>query len=268
MPEPFSLEDVLSAVQSSRKYAQISPSLVEKVATEELLKHKDFKALVKSVRTRLHRLTGAFLNNNIGYAQLLEKYAGIPPEDHDKLDALNRETMRLHSSTAERLPFVQRFYEDVFSTLPPVHSVLDLACGLNPLAMDYMPLAEGASYMACDVVEPEINFLKKWFKIRDVNGQAFVCDLLCQIPHSEVQLTLILKTLPILDQIDSGFSTRLISELRSQHILISYPTKSLGGYSKGMLKTYTHQFERLTINQTFKIQRFEFSNEIAFLLSR
>ena len=61
MPEPpFSLEDLLQAVLLNKKYAQVSNSLVKRIAVEEYPKHKNLKTATKKVRTRLHRLQEHF----------------------------------------------------------------------------------------------------------------------------------------------------------------------------------------------------------------
>lgn len=77
-----------------------------------------------------------------------------------------------------------------------------------------------------------------------------------------------LKLLPILDQVDPDASGNLLEQVNADHLLISYPSKSLGGRQKGMKLTYAQHFERITAGKGFQIRSFEFSNEIAYLLSR
>ena len=269
MPETnYSLQNLVKAVQSSKKYAQLSQSLVKRIAAEELPKHRDLKTAVKTTRTRLHRLAGAFIQSGGGYAQWLESYAAFSDFDPDGKNEQLKLLMRRHASTNERLPFLEIFYQQTLASLSPVRSVLDLACGLNPLAIPFMPLHPQFQYWACDVLVPEIDLIQQWFQLEQIDAKAFLCDLLNDIPRNQVQLALALKTLPILDQIDPGFSTSLLKQLQCEHILISYPTKSLGGRSKGMVQTYSEHFSKLTKPFSFNIQRFDFSNEIAFLLSR
>jgi 16S rRNA (guanine(1405)-N(7))-methyltransferase len=269
MPDPaYSLDELTNAVQNNKKYARLSPTLINRIASEERSKHKDLKTALKSTRTRLHRLTGAFLQDNTDYAQWLNKFKAIPINDTESHKTAALQMMRAHASTRERLPFLENFFNTTLSSIAPVHSVLDLACGLNPLAIDFMPLSASVSYQACDVVEPMIDFLQNWFTLQNSNGSAFVCDLLSEIPKKPTQVTFVLKTLPILDQVDPAFSSRLLDQIPSEHILISYPSKSLGGRSKGMEQTYTSHFDQLTNSRMFRIQRFDFPNEIAFLLSR
>lgn len=269
MPEsPFSLEDLLQAVLSNKKYDQVSKSLVNRIVAEEHPKHKDLKTATKKVRMRLHRLTGAFLQLKIGYAQVLDNYKAIPETDLGARKLALKQIMQSHASTQERLPFLERFYQETLGSIPQPQTILDLACGLNPLAIPFMPFQSKPKYHACDVIAPEIEFLQQWFQIEKIDGRAFLCDLLVEIPQQEVDLTLVLKTLPILDQVEPDFSRNLLRKLNSKHILISYPTKSLGGRSKGMAKTYSDSFDELIQDFSFQVQRFDFPNEIAFLLTK
>ena len=61
--------------------------------------------------------------------------------------------------------------------LPPIRSVLDVACGLNPLAIPWMPLAPDVHYYACDIYADMIAFLNGFFQIAGIDGQAQACDL-------------------------------------------------------------------------------------------
>lgn len=261
-------EEFVERVRQNQKYAQLSLSLVEQISREELENQRKWHSALKTTRTRLHRLTGAFLPPKINYAQLMENLRGINTTDHIEQQTFSKQAMRLHASTNERLPFLEHFFFTCLAPLGEVGSILDLACGLNPLAIPWMPLKADISYYACDVVEPIINFVNSYFSSTSQPGQAFVCNLFQEIPTNQVEVAYLLKLLPILDQIDPNISTRLLDELNADHILISYPSKSLGGRSKGMKRTYSDHFRQITDGRKFRIQEFEFPNEIAYLLSR
>ncbi|NMC15587.1 MAG: 16S rRNA methyltransferase [Chloroflexi bacterium] len=265
---PEDLEKLVQAITTSPKYAQITPSLVERIAAEELEKRGDYKNALKAARTRLHQVTGAFLAPDINYAKWVDILKSIPPDNTQELQAFCQRVMRLHNSTAERLPYIEQFFRTALADISPVDSVLDLACGLNPLALPWMPLAAGCTYYACDVVLPMLAFLNQFFAASGIQGKAVPCDLSACIPQQKVQLAILLKTLPCLDQLDKSLGPRLLAELNADHILVSYPAKSLGGREKGMRRTYTQQFARLIEGTPFRVREFNFPNEMVFLLSR
>ena len=262
------INNFVAKVQESPKYAQLDPDFVRQIALEELKNHKNWRDALKTTRTRLHRLTGAFLVPKIDYAKWLANFKALPSDNSDQFKETSKKMMKLHASTQERLPFLDSFFQTCLSPIAPVNSVLDLACGLNPLAIPWMPLDKGYRYYACDVVDPLVSFLNAYFPLVGQDGYAFTCNLLHAIPQQKVQVAFMLKLLPILDQVDPNASANLLDQVNADHLLISYPSKSLGGRSKGMRRTYTEQFERITAGRQFSIHSFDFPNETVYLLSR
>jgi 16S rRNA (guanine(1405)-N(7))-methyltransferase len=268
MPDDECIDKFVAQVQESAKYAQLDSNLVRQIAVEELRNQKDQRKALKSTRTRLHRLAGAFLAQKIDYAKWLDIFRSLPRDDSEAFNETSLRMMKLHASTQERLPFLDTFYQTCLAPIAPVSSVLDLACGLNPLAMPWMPLQKACIYNACDVVVPLVEFLNDYFQLRGATGNAITCNLLQSIPQQKVQVAFLLKLLPILDQVDPNASINLLDQVKADHLLISYPSRSLGGRSKGMKQTYVEHFERITSGRNFEIQSFDFPNETVYLLSR
>jgi 16S rRNA (guanine(1405)-N(7))-methyltransferase len=99
-------------------------------------------------------------------------------------------------------------------------------------------------------------------------GSVDVCDLIAACPTQPVQLALILKTIPCLEQMDKSAGLALLDGIRAEHLLVSFPSRSLGGRSKGMLQNYEAHFNQLIEGRPWQVQRFEFINELAFLVSK
>ena len=258
----------VAKVQESAKYAQLDPDLVRQIALEELRNQKDWRDALKTTRTRLHRLTGAFLAPKIDYAKWLANFKTLPSDDSEQFNENSKKMMKLHASTQERLASLDSFFQTCLSPIAPVNTVLDLACGLNPLAIPWMPLAKECRYYACDVVDPLVGFLNAYFSLVGQNGDAFTCNLLQSIPQQKVQVAFMLKLLPVLDQVNPNASANLLDQVNADHLLISYPSKSLGGRTKGMKQTYAEHFEKITAGRQFIIHSFDFPNETVYLLSR
>ncbi len=176
--------------------------------------------------------------------------------------------MRHHASTRERLPILESFYASTLASLGPVRSVLDLACGLNPLALPWMPLAPDASYYACDIYADMIAFLNGFFAQAGIRGQACVCDLAAGAPDEQADLALVLKALPPLDQQTKHAGRDLLRALNVRHILVSFPAHSLGGRGKGMAENYEQRFRSLADAEGWSIERFVFPTELAFLVRK
>lgn len=268
MPDKENDEDLIEQVSRSQKYAQLASTLVSRVTKEEAKKHKSQQDIIQSARTRLHQLTGAYLAPKIDYTQWLHKFNALDPNDRLGLESTSLSMMRLHASTYERLEALPTFFQSTLASISPVKSVLDLACGLNPLSIPWMPLAGGVTYHASDVVEPLVHFLRHYFELYKVNGEASILDLSFSIPNLPVQLALLMKTLPLMEQIEPGLSQKILENLNAEHILVTYPLRSLGGRRKGMEETYRSQFDQLVVGRDWKIQEFSFPNEVAYLVTK
>lgn len=269
MPQPkFDLETLVAEVSKGSKYALIDPHLVLQIAAEEAERQPKLALAVKSTRTRLHQLVGAYYDKPSTYAQLQELLKSLPNISSNSLKSFSRQAMPLHASTAERLPILEDFYNRSLQKLNPVNSVLDLGCGLNPLAIPFLPLNEGFTYQATDVLIPLLDFLNAYFSKIEVKGSASLLDLSTQIPDQEVDLVIMLKLIPLLDQINKSIAPKLLQNLKARALLVSFPLKSLGGRGKGMLATYQTRFEQLSSDLVAKIDEYRFPNELVYLIRK
>ena len=268
MTDP-ALETLVAEVQSSPKYRAIHPGLVRRIAAQELAKGRKVKETVKAVRNKLHQIGGAYQEPPIDYAKLIVELDSLPTRlDDPTLQAFCRRAMQQHASTRERLPILEQIFSQALAPLGPVASLLDLACGLNPLALPWMPLAADAPYYACDIYSDQMEFIDRFLAHLGRPGRAELCDLTAEMPAHPVQVALLLKTIPCLEQVDKSIGTRLLEGILAEHLLVSFPVASLGGRGKGMLENYEAHFIQLTAGRGWRIQRFEYSSELAFLVSR
>lgn len=266
------LGELLTAVTKSPKYRTIAPDLIRRIGTAELAKRGSLKEAVKGTKNKLHQVGGAYWDTAVDYPKALTRLQNAADEESRRQTC--RDLMRLHASTRERLPILDEFYATILAGLPPIHSVIDVACGLNPLALPWMPLAADATYHAYDIYGDMMAFLQGFFDLMGVNGIAHHQDILSQPPAEPADLALILKTLPCLEQAEKGAAARLLQTIQARHLLISYPVQSLGGRGKGMVENYEAQFWGLVNDQPaaaadrdWHITRFEFATELAFLAS-
>ena len=176
--------------------------------------------------------------------------------------------MQAHASTRERLPYLEEFYAPLRARIGPVGSILDLACGLNPLALPWLPLAPGGDYLACDIYADMAAFLNTFFNHAGVCGRAEVRDLTASLPAQPVELALLLKTLPCLEQLDKSIGARLLEGINARHLLVSFPALSLGGRGKGMVQNYSAHFAALIGGKNWQVESWQVKTEIVFLVSK
>jgi 16S rRNA (guanine(1405)-N(7))-methyltransferase len=267
--DPAVLEELLQQVKHNEKYAAIDEELVRKVGHAELQKRGSLKEAVKSTRNKLHQIGVSYQEKPIPYDTLRAELATLPVNLSSAAAQQQFEKwMLLHASTQERLTIHQTFFKELFALLGSIDSVLDLACGLNPLNLPWMPLQSDVQYYACDIYSDMMAFLGQFFTHFKINGQTSVTDLTQTIPQQPVKLAMLLKTIPCLDQIDKSAAERLLEGLAAEYLLVTFPAHSLGGQSKGMIQNYTQRFEQLTAGKPWQVERFLYPGELAFLVRK
>jgi 16S rRNA (guanine(1405)-N(7))-methyltransferase len=263
------LEELIEAVCASPRYQAISPDLVRQVGARELAKGRKLKDAVKTTRSKLHQVAVAYQETPIPYSKYLQELKTLPGEfSNSELQDFCRRAMTQHASTAERLPILDRFFQTVLSPLAPIHSILDLACGLTPLARPWMPLEPNARYDACDIYSDMVNFINLFFEHLGQSGQAELIDLTQGIPTRPADVALLLKSVPCLEQLDKQLIPRLLQQIPARHIVVSFPDRSLGGRQKGMAQYYSTHFESLVQNLPFDLENISFPGEIVYILSK
>jgi 16S rRNA (guanine(1405)-N(7))-methyltransferase len=263
------IESLLAAVHASAKYRHVCEDLVRGVGARELAKGRSLKEAVKATKNRLHQIGGAYIARPIDYEAAL---AGLRAARESGDPTRWREAcawgMRQHASTRERLPILEQFYATVLADLRPIRSVLDLACGLNPLSIPWMPLAEGAAYHACDIYRDMVGFLNEFLVLAGLRGGVQAVDVTRACPDRHVELALLLKTLPCLDRLDDSVGPQVLDAINADHLLVSFPARSLGGRDKEMTAQYEARFLSLVEGRSWTVRRFEYASELAFLVSK
>lgn len=263
------LQELVQQVRASDKYAAIDLDLVTAIGRAELGKRSSLKEAVKSTRNKLHQVGSAYQEIPIPYARWQSQLADLPTELNDPaVQAFLAANRRMHASTQERETIASTFFKETLAALGPIDSVLDLACGLNPLNFASMPLKPGCTYLAVDIYADMVEYLNLFFTHFGLKGKASLCDLTHTLPGDEVQVAFLLKTIPCLEQVDKNAGQRLLEGIKAPNILASFPSRSLGGRSKGMAQNYEAHFNQLITGKGWQVTRFEFPGELAFLVRK
>jgi 16S rRNA (guanine(1405)-N(7))-methyltransferase len=263
------LERLMEDVLAGAKYRDICPELVGDIGARELARRRNLKEAVKATRNKLHQVGGAYFAGREDYMAWL---AALEQEacsgDGAALREESRRIMSYHASTRERLPILDQFYATLLADLRPIRSVLDIACGLNPLAIPWMSLEGGAECYACDIYQHMMEFLNRFMLLAGVRGHAQTCDVLCTCPSQRVDVAFLLKTIPCLEQIDKQAGYRLLRAINAQYLVVSFPARSLGGRHRGMVTNYEAHFHALIADERWSVTRHEFATELVFVVRK
>ena len=263
------IEQLVESIKNKKKYSQIDEGLIRDVVRLESEKGRKHKEIEKAVLAKLHQVGAAYFAQIPDYAGWLTELERLP----DDLQAQPTRDyclrlMQSHHSTQERLFILQDFFMTTLASIQPVASILDLACGLNPLALPWMPVQRDIAYYGCDIFRDMTDYLQSFARYFHLAGDFRTCNIFTDTFSQPVQVAFLLKTLPCLEQVYKGFAAELLARIPAQYILVSYPISSLSGKGKGMRETYTQQFETLMAQTGWPFEPFTFTHEIAFLVHK
>lgn len=263
------IQQLMDKVRSRSPYDQISPDLVRWIGQRELGKRHSFKEAVKTTRSKLHQVAGAYLDDDIDYDTWQTLLKNLPATLEDaRLQTACLQWMEKHTSTRERLPIIDKFFRQTLEKIGPIESVLDVGCGLNPLALPWMPVDEDCAYYGLDIFSDMVQFLNRFLRHTGVQGEIKLHSLTQGLEEvAPVQLALLLKTIPCVEQLDKSLGESLLDKIQAQYLLVSFPIHSLGGRQKGMRRHYEQHFMSIIKDRRFIFERFEFATELAFLLN-
>lgn len=269
MSEPdANLEKTISAVASSKRYRSICADTIRRVARRELSAHNTVKAATKATKRRLHQIYGAF-EGEVDYEDAYRRLsAAYQAGRDDEIKAVCQQVLDLHSSTRERVPILDQFYRSIFEITGKPGSVLDLGCGLNPLAWPWMGLAAGTRYLALDIDLARVHFLNGWMALAGLEPLARGQDVLSQPPVDAADLALLLKLSPTLERQEAGATLRLMEWIRAQQVVVSFAVTSLGGREKGMAEQYQAQFLEWVAGRPWSVDTLHFETELTFVVRK
>jgi len=256
------LDELVAHVRAARKYRSVSPEVIRTIGRLELSRRRNPAEAVKTTKRRLHQIAGAYWPAGMPVDRWLGELCAAEAAD---LRPTCRSIMVDHASTRERLPFLEEFYRTLMGDIGPIRSVLDIGCGLNPLSLPWMPVAANCTYHACDIYEDLAGMLDLFFKRAEVRGRAGTWNALHPAPVEKVDVALLLKLLPCLEQVAHHASEELLQALPARFLVVSFPLHSLGGRrDKGMRENYEERFLRIAESRSWRVERFVFPTELVF----
>lgn len=261
------IELLVSDIKKKRELQGISESIIKEKLLSYLkqnpklnLENKrssDYKKVIKEVRATLRRQYGLFREEKI-------------TEDFTNIQKM----LLSHSSTKERLPFYPELYKQIFQITGNPTSIIDLACGINPLSLEFMG-PDKLRYYAYDISEKEIALLNKYFSWKNKSNRAFnglaqVLDIsnvdsVKKVPKAD--LCFLFKIVDILDQ-GKGHkkSEEVIKAVPTRFVVVSFATATMSG--KPMTAPRRRWMEWLCKRLGYSYEILEFSNEIFYVVRK
>lgn len=246
------MNELFEKLSASKKYRDVCPDTIKRILGECARKYKKDKDIEKAAREKLHGITSAFMTER-EYKNALKL-----AEDGD-LESL----LSCHASTRERLPLadMDAAYDRIFEETGNPGSILDLACGMNPIYLKHR--LPDARIVGVDISGQSMAVIGAACDAEIRHG-----DLLCEgsIPRERFDVCLLFKILPLLDRQESGSADRVLMEIDAKFIVVSFPTRTLGGRNVGMAENYGKWMDNhMPANRSVKA-KFETGNELFYIL--
>ncbi|MEX2016288.1 MAG: hypothetical protein WD873_06580, partial [Candidatus Hydrogenedentales bacterium] len=124
-PAPEDIHALVGALAETKKYGRICQPVLERTAEWALARNPQPKAALKAAKRKLHQVFGAFIQAD-ALAQLETRLDEAPWGEPAALRAWSDDVLRLHASTAERLPYIDKLYKELFAVTGAPRRVVDL----------------------------------------------------------------------------------------------------------------------------------------------
>jgi 16S rRNA (guanine(1405)-N(7))-methyltransferase len=219
---------------------------------------KEYEELLKRVRKELRAVYGVFQQGD-DREKLLKKLRTTK----DPADIL-----AAHTSTKERLPYYDFIYSKISAEIKP-KVVIDLGCGMNPLAYQYF-VQHGCNpkIIASDISSADMEFLAEGFRILNIPGKTISLDLTkdyAELSKLKGDVTFLFKLLDSLEESHRHISYKIFDHIKTPWIVASFPTKSLGGKNR-IAKAGRTWFERLLKRKGLAWSTFSVENELFYII--
>lgn len=264
------IQRLIETIQTSRKYRDLglNSDTILDLVLQEAPHHTSLKKLRKSVRRKLHNIVAPYLGEP-DYASLTAELQAIETSspDSQEIREFCLKTLSKHASTAERIPFMTPFYQQIFEITGLPETVLDLACGLHPLAFPWMGLPSSTQYHAFDIIQPRIDFINGFFNKLGLAPLAKNRDILMHPPQIHADLCFFFKEAHRFEKRSPGCNQAFWASLNAQWLAISLPTQNLAGTHSLLEQHRALVLENLPQGNHIG-HELSFENEIVFLVEK
>jgi 16S rRNA (guanine(1405)-N(7))-methyltransferase len=263
------LEQFINRIIDSKKYRDsgLNKNTIQDLLVKEAPHHQSSKKLLKSVKRKLHNIVAPYLGEP-DYEYLKGQLEQIKDTalDSSEVKDFCKSILAGHASTEERLPYIEKFYTRLFEKTGKPEVLMDLACGLHPLAFPWMSLPLSVQYHAFDIIQPRIDFLNRFFHKLGLEPLAKNRDILVNPPKIKADLALIFKEAHRMEKRQPGCNKDLWASLDVETLAVSLPTQNLSGthslLEQHRVLVYANLPEKRSVSELI------FEDEIVFLIRK
>jgi 16S rRNA (guanine(1405)-N(7))-methyltransferase len=273
------IKNFVKAIKDKKSLRNLDNNFIEKLVQDYLknnkkirkrlfehnkpLKSREFNVLLKDIRRKLHEIYGVFNLSSPSLVSLRKKLKG--KKINEEAIKEHRKLLECHKSSKERIDDYGFIYNKIFSVTGTPKSVLDLACGLNPLSFPFMNLKK-VDYFAYELSIKDCKFLNDYFSLMKrfgLNGKCTAIDLLHVGKLPKVDVCFLFKVLDSLEVLKKNYSYELFRKIKAKFIVVSFATKSICGINRLGRRNW---FVKFLDKENYSYEIFETCNEKFYVI--
>lgn len=261
------VEALVTAVKQSHKYAATHEETIRALAADALHRYKKPKQALKAVRAQLHSIMAPYLGDPV-YDQAAQRLTAVfATNDLAQIKKACTDILQDHLSTRERLPILESFYREIFRVTGQPATLLDIACGLNPLAFPWMGLPTSTQFHAYDIHEPRIALINHYFALQGLEPLAKVQDIALHFPQERGDVAFFLKEMPRFARNYGDLGRPLLEALDVRWLVVSFPEVSTHG-GRNLVSRYRDFMHQLIAGHAWPVTELLFAGELVFCIAK
>lgn len=268
------LEKIIATISSTQKYKRIDRETIHNAVVEASIRFKKEHEIDRKARNTLHQLWGAYYHTAPNFIKATDQFKKSITQGQDLQIALTP-LLQLHSSTRERIPILSQFYNDIFTITGLPQSIVDHACGLNPLTIPWMNLPITTQYYAYDIDEKGIDFIKHTLDLVRTNKLDVIPKQITlehknitQSSKTPAEVAFFFKCFTCLDHLQKGIGIQALEQQQCKYAVVSFAIKSIKGYEKGMKEFYSINFEKYIATKNWEYKKLTYDTEMVYIISK
>jgi 16S rRNA (guanine(1405)-N(7))-methyltransferase len=251
---------MVGRLSAAPKYRDIHIDTITDVVSHELPYAVSDADLERRARLRLHRVISGYLLTDRTSRVLrgLDQAAARGPE---ALRDWCAAALACHASTAERLPELDRLYPVILGLTGPADSIADLACALNPLTIPWLRAVSAAAYRGYDLNLSYVELGTRFLDLADPGSAVLHQDVLVHPERVRADVALLLKIYHCMENRRSGAALRLVEDLAVGCVVVSFPTRTIGGRTAHFAETHVTRLAGLADQRGWELRQASLAGE-------
>ena len=222
---------------------------------------------MKLAKKKLHEVSAFYLGDPDYDKAENELGKAFKTGQEDKIKQACTNIMQANLSTRERLQILDEYYSKIFKITGQPESIIDAACGLNPLSFPWMGLPKSIKYYAYEIHQRRADFLNYFFSLQGIKPLVKTQDVLINYPQEKADVALLLKMVHCFEKRKHNCTLPFLEALKTKFIVVSFPKENISK-TKSLTKIYRDLFYNIVKNKSWEIEEIQFSNEQVFCIKK